>query len=197
MASLVDKLNPNLNPDLIFQPRIPLHEMSDEFTDREFPNLKSLLNRRGARPIADIQADYVGKVPGTDDNRMLGAAMELAPWFGPGILGRATARTATAVMPRLSGNALASRYEKMYNLPTKPLRPFADDYPFGAMENAGQRLTTTIEGHPLIAEHVAGRTVQGGVDQAISPEEFNAIGKGIDGGRISPVAEGHPKLQGP
>src|SRR5438552_1834051 len=56
------------------------------------------------------------------------------------------------------GETLASRSAGLYNPPAKPPRPFVDDYPLGAPVDATGRLIHDIEGRPLTARYIAGRS---------------------------------------
>ena len=49
-----------------------------------------------------------------------------------------------------------------------PIRSFIDDYPSTSSGNVGRKLTTDIEGNPLAAQHIAGRRIWGGSDEALS-----------------------------
>ena len=71
----------------------------------------------------------------------------------------------------------------LYNAPWKTPRPFADDYKDGAASDATGRLTTDIDGRPLVASFIAGRTTMGGPDQAITPAQFNALSEAAIGSR--------------
>ena len=83
---------------------------------------------------------------------------------------------------------LASRSASLYNPPSKALRPFDADYPSGAPVDASGNLTHDIEGRPLVARFVAGRTSSGGPDQAIAPAQFDALSEGAIGSLPTPAA---------
>ena len=75
---------------------------------------------------------------------------------------------------------LASRSKTLYNPPSKPQRDFSDDYPTTTADQAsgtGQaaRLGRDMDGVPLTARFVAGRTVRGGGDQGIPSEAYGPI----------------------
>ncbi|MCC3859870.1 hypothetical protein [Pseudemcibacter aquimaris] len=97
---------------------------------------------------------------------------------------------------KLSNNRtsyLAEEELNLYNPPNKPLRDFNEDYPYGAKiesqypGNQG-RLAQDIDGNPLTARFVAGRTTQGGIDRGISPEVYDEISTGIMGNKAEGVS---------
>lgn len=87
--------------------------------------------------------------------------------------------------------SMASRSANIYDPPVRTARPFEADYPNGAPGNAalGERLTHDIDGRPIQAKYVVGRRVVGGADEALTPEEINAIATELTGGRVAAVAK--------
>jgi hypothetical protein len=168
-----------------------------------FPNLTDPRTYQPLPPPAWTPTPE-GKLPSSDrDPRVEGAAgdlvnlaLMLAPLPGLGA-GAAAARwlrrLAESAAPRTeaAGESLASRSVSLYNAPVKPPRPFATDYPQGAAANASGRLTQDIEGRPLGARYIAGRTVVGGADEAIPATELDALGQAITGS----YPENAPKSQ--
>jgi hypothetical protein len=69
--------------------------------------------------------------------------------------------------------------------PEKRLRPFSEDYrqgrELGDYADDTGKLTRTIDGDPIRAKYVAGRRVQGGADEALSPDELVALAKEFTG----------------
>jgi hypothetical protein len=135
-----------------------------------------------------------GKLPAADrDPRVEGVLHDLfnigltfAPMPGAGPAAGAARwlpRLAQRTTPRLESlvESLASRNVALYNPPVKPPRHFNADYPHGAPADATGRLTHDIEGRPLGARYVAGRTMVGGTEQAIPPTEFDALAAAITG----------------
>ncbi len=85
---------------------------------------------------------------------------------------------------------LASKSARIYNPPTKPQRPFKDDYPAGAKADDAGRLTHDIDGNPLqVGGRIVGRRVAGGADEALPATEFDAIATAATGGpaEIAPL----------
>jgi hypothetical protein len=86
---------------------------------------------------------------------------------------------AAAAEPKI----LESRSAKIYNPPIKSLRPFAENYPAGAITDDAGRLRS-IEGSPLTARYVVGRTQAGGSDVALPREALDEIATAGTGSRI-------------
>ena len=64
----------------------------------------------------------------------------------------------------------------MYNPPSRPARPFAEDYKKGARTDELGNLTHDIEGRPLqVGGRIVGRKVAGGADEALPAAEFDAV----------------------
>lgn len=102
--------------------------------------------------------------------------------------------TGAAAKAARRGAPFASRVQKLYSdVPDVPLRPFAADYPNGAQVDEAGRLLHDIEGRPLTAPIVAGRTHSGAGDLAVSPSDVRSIGEAITG---RPVREGNEGLGG-
>ncbi|MGE4220128.1 MAG: hypothetical protein AB7G39_11820 [Alphaproteobacteria bacterium] len=103
----------------------------------------------------------------------------------------AVAKTSTALARsalRNAPEAVASKSAWIYNPPAKSPRPFEADYPAGARTDDAGRLTHDIDGNPLVAEHVAGRRLAGGLDETISPAELGPIAERSAGASITDVA---------
>ena len=66
-----------------------------------------------------------------------------------------------------------------YRPPSVKARPFAKDYPDGARTDEQGNLSHNIDNNPLVAprNRIVGRRVAGGTDQALPPEQFDAIAK--------------------
>jgi len=91
--------------------------------------------------------------------------------------GLATAGMRPSILARNStGDMLKLRAG--YRPPSKPQRPFDDDYaaPPG---DPGSRLETTIDGDPLTARYVAGRRTVGGDDVGLSPEDTESAARAL------------------
>ena len=131
-----------------------------------------------------------GKLPSSDrDPRLEGIAsdlvniaMLLGPQWEAGLAARA-ARLLPAIARRgmASAESLASKSPMIYNPPPKPLRPFEADYPHGAPADATGRLTQDIEGRPLTARYIVGRSAAGAQDQAFPPEGFDDLARATTG----------------
>jgi hypothetical protein len=89
---------------------------------------------------------------------------------------------------------LASRSASLYNPPVKPPRPFAQDYPHGAVSDTTGKLQADIEGRPLGSRFVVGRRMLGGEDVALSPSQSDALTKAFTG--RGPVATPGSEIQG-
>jgi hypothetical protein len=87
-----------------------------------------------------------------------------------------------------AADSLASKSARLYHPPIKPSRPFELDYPHGAPTDEVGRFTHDIEGRPLVAERIVGRTRLGGPDEALSPAGVQSVGKGSVGARYTPVS---------
>jgi hypothetical protein len=85
---------------------------------------------------------------------------------------------------------LASKSSNIYNPPMKSARSFAADYPMGALADDAGKLTHSIDGTPLTARYIAGRSEVGGVDRAIPASAFDEIATAGTGAGISRVAQG-------
>jgi hypothetical protein len=87
-----------------------------------------------------------------------------------------------------SPEIMASRLKTIYNPPSKPPRPFEADYPAGAPTDATGRLLFDIDGRPLVAETVVGRTMAGAPDEALTPEGAFSLGEATTGKQPEAVA---------
>lgn len=88
----------------------------------------------------------------------------------------------------LAPKEMASRSAFRYNPFIKPLRNFELDYPHGAATDEAGRLLKTIDGADFTGRFVVGRTMAGRADQALSPTEFDTIGKAITGQDVAYAA---------
>ncbi|MDX0461484.1 hypothetical protein GOC73_17455 [Sinorhizobium medicae] len=92
---------------------------------------------------------------------------------------------------------LASRSARIYDPPVKQPRPFEADYrpgdprheAAGGIADESGRLRLDMDGRPLTARYVAGRTVVGGGDTGLSAEAYDELGKAGTGGRPEAVAK--------
>jgi len=82
----------------------------------------------------------------------------------------------------------ASKSANIYDPPTMPQRLLEADYPKGVKADATGRLTHDIEGRPLTAERVVGRSVVGGDDVALPQAELNPLAESLTGRRPKSVA---------
>jgi hypothetical protein len=125
---------------------------------------------------------------------MLGYARHRTHRSDPDACGRANP-TYVAGLPGTrvpgAGKPLAGRPPLLYNPPAKPPRPFGADYPTGAPADAAGRLLKDIEGRPLAAEHVVGRRMVGGHEEAFPPTQLNPLAEALTGRRVkvSPASE--------
>jgi hypothetical protein len=89
------------------------------------------------------------------------------------------------LLPRAAESApedlLASRSARLYDPPSVEQRPFSEDYRGIARDDGTGRLTHDIEGRPLIAGRIVGRSTLGGADEALSPAEYDAVTKAAIG----------------
>lgn len=124
----------------------------------------------------------------------LGLAMMLVP--GPGKELKKIGNR-TGELGREGVKNMASRSLWMYDPPVRPQRAFTQDYPdvTDAKQHAG-RLASSIDGDPLTARFVAGRTLVGGGDEAIPPAQFDAIAEGLTGSVPQKVPGGSESLGG-
>jgi len=113
---------------------------------------------------------------------LVNITMLVGPQWEAGLAARA-ARLLPAMARRgaPSAQSLASKSPMIYNPPPKPPRPFEADYPHGAPADASGRLTQDIEGRPLTAKYIVGRSAAGAEDQAFAPGEFDALAKATTG----------------
>ena len=78
----------------------------------------------------------------------------------------------------------------MYNSLNVAACPFGADYPAGAQADAAGPLATDIEGRPLTAPVVAGRSSLGGADAPVPAAGFNALATAATGAASEAVAPG-------
>lgn len=82
-----------------------------------------------------------------------------------------------------SGASQAASNRQLYEFPTKPPRPFRDDYSGNVRTRAHGLLGTDIEGRPLTSRLVAGRMKPGGGDASLSPVEPGLVARDLTGER--------------
>lgn len=97
---------------------------------------------------------------------------------------------AVAGAGRDEGQTLASNNLHIYDPPRVSQRPFAEDYPDGAIADASGRLYHDIDGRSLTAPYIAGRVSLGAPDQAIPPAQLNALTEALTGKRPQDVETG-------
>lgn len=102
--------------------------------------------------------------------------------------GAVSGGVATALAGAKPWKNLASRSANMYNPPAKSPRAFEADYPQGARSDEAGRLLEDIEGRPLVARHVVGRTHEGGGDAALPADAYDSVAEAVTGGRPQAVA---------
>jgi len=111
----------------------------------------------------------------------------LAAGGSPGpALARALARALSLAPAGASaGASAAARFAPpgflAYTGPVKPARPFGADYPKGARNGPDGRLPATMDGDPIVARYIAGRSQAGGLDAPIPGKEYDAIATGLTG----------------
>lgn len=85
---------------------------------------------------------------------------------------------------------LESRAANIYNPPVKEARDFALDYPAGAPVGEGGKLASDIDGRPLTAQFIAGRTHFGQPDAPVGADAYDSIAQAATGRGIEAVAPG-------
>jgi hypothetical protein len=85
-----------------------------------------------------------------------------------------------AALPFVGGLAAArrgidSRTPSMYNLQDRPLTPVEADYPSGIPMDASGNLTESMDGVPLGARFIVGRSTADGSQQAVTTEGLDAV----------------------
>jgi len=137
--------------------------------ERPLPNAKAGLPGGSNRSV--LERSTVDKSVGKSSNRPTQIKRDNSP---------ANLKGETATNP-ISGEAQAMKAEsKEFNLfepPNVKARPFNKDYPTKPLTDANKRLLTDIEGRPLDAEFIAGRSVAGAADKALSPAQIQAAAK--------------------
>ena len=118
-------------------------------------------------------------------NALLGAT--IGGVFGLG--GAKGPEYANALLNYARASAPASRNALIYDPPPKPARNIAEDYPNGAPADALGRITYDMDGRPIRAAFVAGRTGAPGMagDTGVS-ENLAEISQGLYGTRPAGVA---------
>jgi len=82
---------------------------------------------------------------------------------------------------------VAQKLKMSYKPPILEQRPIGADYPAGAPTDAAGNITHTIDGIPLGARYVAGRSGSGQVDAPIPSKEYDAISEGLLGATPTPA----------
>lgn len=82
----------------------------------------------------------------------------------------------------------ASKNARIFAFPNEPQRPFHADYaPTSKIASvatpgtSGERLAVTMDGHPLVAELVAGRRLVGGGDEGLAAESIDRLARRLVG----------------
>ncbi|HET6407934.1 MAG TPA: hypothetical protein VFG14_08640, partial [Chthoniobacteraceae bacterium] len=112
--------------------------------------------------------------------------------------GMAVTGNIAAGLLRKPRGLVAAAKEMEHDPPKYPQRPFEADYPNGATADETGRLQFDIDGRPLTARYVTGRTRAGLPDRALSAEELAGVvegrtGRGVergDRGQIDGAAGG-------
>jgi len=124
------------------------------------------------------------------------AARNLDPWgmlaglgyMGLGLLGAVVPPVRQAGKIAAPVRAPMQNASKNANIHDPPALPFEADYPKGVKADATGRLTHDIEGRPLTAERVVGRSMVGGDDVALPPAELVPLGTSLTGRRPQSVS---------
>lgn len=95
----------------------------------------------------------------------------------------------------LLSDVRASKTPSIYDPKPIAQRPFHDDYPQSIAGSDGSRITTDIDGRPLLAQYVAGRRVGGGVDEGIARVDANRIADALGIQQYTAARTG-PELRG-
>jgi hypothetical protein len=163
------------------------------------PNIASLMAGQPAPALPNFP-ETLGKLPSTEDPRIAGAigeatniGLSFLPLPGAGLAASRgilnLMRKANAdlgilgLLQRAMPESLPSKSARLYNPPAKSPRPFEADYASGAPADASGRLTSDIEGRPLVAERVVSRRTLGGADEALAPAEIDAVAEKVLGHR--------------
>jgi hypothetical protein len=131
------------------------------------------------RVMATLRA---GRQPSIDDALQIASLAMLSG--GSAARASPVAVEAAAESPEI----MESRLKTIYNPPVKLPRPFEADYPAGAPTDATGRLRFDIDGRPLVAETVVGRTMAGAPDEALTPAGAFALGEATTGEQPEAVA---------
>ncbi len=85
--------------------------------------------------------------------------------------------------PTPNAEPFAARSPQMYNPPDRPQRSFSEDYPDDSrpFAEASDRIVSDIEGNPLSARFVAGRTRVGAADTPVTASQFDQITEATTG----------------
>lgn len=125
----------------------------------------------------DIGARIPNALLGTTIGGVLGAGGAKAPEY------------ANALLSYARGGAAASRNALIYDPPPKPARDISADYPNGAPQDALGRVTHDMDGRPIRAAFVAGRTSETGmVPESGVLENLAEISQGLYGAPPKAVA---------
>lgn len=132
------------------------------------------------------------------DPRLIDDAFGTAGLVGVGspIVPRPAGSLGAGGLPRRAPAALPMRQKlartsgKLYDPPAVQPRSFETDYPAGASNG---RLRIDIEGRPLVARHVVGRTEAGGSDVALPGSAYDEVAKAGTGSAILAKSQGLPR----
>ncbi len=126
-----------------------------------------------------------GDVPARMPNPLLGAGMG-AFMGGAGAKASQYANALIGPSPNL---AQGSRNALIYDPPPRPVRDISADYPNGAPQDALGRITYDMDGRPIRAAFVAGRTSEAGIlPESGVLENLAAISQGLYGAAPQAVA---------
>lgn len=120
----------------------------------------------------DVLAGRVDPMSEEGRNRALEAA------------GLAVTGNVAACVLRKPRGLVAAMKEMEHDPPKYPQRAFEADYPNGANADETGRLQFDIDGRPLTARYVTGRTHKGLPDRALSAEELAGVVEGRTGRRV-------------
>jgi len=115
--------------------------------------------------------------------------------FGRSAVGRGVATAGETFASRNAPTLLDSRFAGG-RIKIVPERPIEADYPHGVPVDDTGRLTHDIDGRPLSAPYVAGRTGTTGMDAALQPEDVVAVGTRLTGQSPQVVPRSGPFLKG-
>lgn len=140
------------------------------YVDRNMSNTSALPTSDFYKKYIPLGTESAGGKAAANVGAMLGipgigAATGVVKPIGRGLMGMGE----NAMAPN-GANVLRSMHEngKIGGPKDLPIRSFIDDYPGTSSSNVGGKLTADIDGNPLAAQHIAGRRIWGGPDEALS-----------------------------